>query len=183
MCWYCNPEKFKLQRTKNDITVYKVLRCEIVPRNEPYELTSWYYPSFVYSLGKIRYSDITISEMPNNLSGDMNSGNCIIVTKGLHSYIDLPKLSYKCLIADSYVYSYSGWNIPVAVECIIPAGSDYAINEYGEVISSQIIPIKIIPYNKLVLAETYCDNVIKDCGDINEKFHKAYEDIYKQLNK
>ena len=183
MCWYCNSEKFKLERAKNDITVYKVLRCEIVPKGEPYELTAWYYPSFVYSLGKIRYSDITISELPNNIPVDIINNNCIIITKGLHSYIDVPKLSYNSLIICSSVYSYSGWVCPVAVECIIPAGSDYAVNEYGEVISSRITPTKIIPYDKLVLMENCCDDVIENSGNINERFRKAYEDIYKQLNK
>lgn len=141
MCWICSTDKFKLQRAEEDIVVYKVLKLD----ND--KLHSPNFDCFIWIEGETYGSPIDIHTFKSGEHYYLEG------LQGIHSYQQEP-------IYDVYTESFVGRtfyspkrSMPASypqlegmcvAKCIIPKGTIYAINDYGEVISEKLKLIKVV---------------------------------------
>lgn len=135
MCWYSKKKK-AAQIAVEDILVYKVMYRK--PDNGGFRSL---YRRMDYELEKIYWTDVS----PISIDSPLYS---MMIKEGFHSYsIDKTKaiknnesqtltVIYKNgEFVDSTFFSV---NLVIA-ECIIPAGSKYYENDFGEIVSDRII--------------------------------------------
>lgn len=131
MCWksYKYSDK-KCRIAETDIRTFKILRLKK-------HTLSAYYQNYDYIIGKI-----------NSVNSLELIGNEIF--EGFHSY----NLNNDCLSVvggivvqakeGGFIDYYSRIDHIVKVECIIPKGSEYYENSFGEIVSNKLIVDKII---------------------------------------
>lgn len=100
-----------------DIVCYKTVSTDLI---------SIYY-DFQYQYGELYHSEFDIAQYQTR----------IVIEEGLHSY---KTSSYA---KDFLHFSCGNYDTKIVVECIIPAGSEYYMNE-SEYVSNQIIIVKSI---------------------------------------
>jgi hypothetical protein len=158
MCWKNDLEYFKLQISKKDIGVYKVICWD----TKIHYLRSWFYKcNYLDAFKSAQYSKISFEEVYNFVMG----------SEGFHSYIMLPYIYNDGISANYSFYKRYSSRIPLVVKCYIPKNALYASNG-KEVISSAIKFEKIIPISELV-------HVIGTTQDLN--FEEEYNDAYEYL--
>lgn len=140
MCWICSSDNFKLQNAQEDIVVYKVLQLENGKLHSPN------YNCFIWIEGETYGSPLDIHLFRANASYYLEG------LQGMHSYKQ--NLEYNAY-HEAYIFRrfYSPKrSVPVQynlnksmyiAKCVIPKGTTYAINEYGEVISERLQFIKL----------------------------------------
>ena len=150
MCWSCGFKKLSECKriARKDVHVRKFVNGS----KSPNKVMS-YFTGFVYKLGKTYYDDyISTLDWCNN-----SFGVCIFV--GFNSYSTECKIRRKERTTASgekkkysiEVYSPDGrefieWYEPkglLLMDCVIPKGTTYYINELGECVSERIKPIRI----------------------------------------
>lgn len=136
MCWRSNNPVKKI--AEENIHVFKIMK------NKENELRS-IYAQFLYEINKLYSSNIENPIKHHYKYYDIN--------KGFHSYsiqcklhITRDKAIYIISIyndvLDVFPSKINGWNI-VKINCIIPEGSEYYLNERGEFVSNKIKVISI----------------------------------------
>lgn len=124
MCWVSFKPPVKRVAEK-DILVYKVVN----PSPHKNECYSFFF-NFLYKFGVIYNTDIKIKYIDNGKDEYMWVGN-----EGFHSLSNKKAALYE---SEVYIFKCDTF----IVQCIIPKGSDYYINEYDEVISNSIIILR-----------------------------------------
>ena len=137
MCWQGN---FNPKIAEKDISVFKIVR-----KQTPFKVES-VYEKFPYYLGILYILKTVNSEIKScpDLVG------AYIVTEAFHSYLSDSVSVFK--YSDILYITPNIDNIKspldyfrlsdeslVRIECIVPKGSQYCINELGEVVSNKII--------------------------------------------
>jgi hypothetical protein len=118
MCWY-NSKELSPEISKEDIPVFKI--CKKSYDNKHVESK---YKHFIYELGKL-YTE--------NVNPHISSEGEQIINEAFHSYdICLKTVAWAMMNNDD-----------ILVEGIIPKGSIYYLNMFGEIASDQIILKKI----------------------------------------
>lgn len=134
MCWISKSAPIKLIAEK-DIPVFKIVEKTNQGRN----YWSIYYER-LYHLGEKVTSKIEIRDIYK-------------IERGLHSYIPEVKL----ILCGDYlsIKDLRGWYVDgfslslfnlAKMNCIIPKGSEYYVNERGEVVSNQL---KVIGFEEI----------------------------------
>ena len=146
MCWVTKNEDCLYRMTADkDIPVFKIVH----DADERPGYVSYYYGAF-YIEGQE-----STSYLEEPLTGQKKSYS---VNHGIHSYgSDIVKVSLgwhigeirvyviflgECLDACIYDQEYINAKDIYRLDCIIPKGSKYYLNEYGEYVSNKIIPVK-----------------------------------------
>lgn len=148
MCWYCkNNDLAKLKIAENDIKVFKVVE-RVTPR-----IVSYYVGSdgFVYGLVKNGENVVNGDGIFKYYGEIMFEGRTVY--GAIHSYSYNERFSKPFIEEDEFctilyigkdegymataTYDLSAFDTLI-MDCVIPAGSKYAINEKGEVISDTI---------------------------------------------
>lgn len=135
MCWY-SKEKKAAQIAREDILVYKIM----LQNPDTGRLKSLYY-GMKYEVGKVYWTDVSPISIDSPLYLEMK------IDKGFHSYsMDktmATKDKYQIVIYNmennGIVDSISFSDKLVIVKCIIPKGSKYYENDFGEIVSDRII--------------------------------------------
>ena len=141
MCWIGNNSSAFEMVAEKDIKVFKVV----------YVFPSGIYSPFrnyEYQIGKEEKSEFQIVRFLTEY----------MITSGLHSYSSKCQIHYGFVGHD--VLSPNGANIGVyrdqfprsitcVLQCLIPKGSKYYINELGECVSNKLIPVKLIELSRL----------------------------------
>lgn len=126
MCWTANKKSVKLQIADKEIPVFKVV----------YKDLSSVYAIFRYTIGKTYR--LKVLWLDNNE-----------INIGFHSYIpnvtlrpddDLVIIEFEGIYLD-----YQFWSNVAILECVIPIGAQYCVNEKGEVVSNQIKVLNVKP--------------------------------------
>ena len=143
MCWIENIKNLDLQIADKDIEVYKIvsdankLSCESLIQGFIYEANIGYV--------------MDAMELEESGLGDaFCNANLIYITKAYHSYTKIrftlkkPCSScstpeYKGIIAGNLLMPIRIDNPYYVATFVIPNGSQYAVNEQGEIISNQIM--------------------------------------------
>lgn len=142
MCWYTGNKNYRVARiAEKDIRVFKIVELDD-------NKIQAYFQDFIYGLVDSEENIVSWTELfPHSLYFDSNSAIGI----GYHSYSEkvftypvardnmFPFIDRLC-IADSFYILDPAIRI---MECVIPAGTEYFINEQGEIVSEIIRPIKI----------------------------------------
>lgn len=140
MCWQGN---FNPKIAEKDISVFKIVR-----KISPFKVAS-VYEKFPYHLDTLYILNTVNNEIVScpELCGTYDDK----VTEAFHSYlsdsVSVFKYSYILYITPNKVvdikspldYFYISDESLVRIECIVPKGSQYCINELGEVVSNKII--------------------------------------------
>lgn len=139
MCW--ESKKYKeIKTAEEDIKVFKIVDGKLGQIGEKNPKFTSCYQSFTYELDKA-YS-------VNRLEMRFTEMGTATIFEGLHSY-DLEQVEY---VNDSgYLGVYNKFTdtqcalicpmdkcVFVKLNCIIPKGSQYIINEWGEVVSNKL---------------------------------------------
>lgn len=137
MCWYC--DKLKIKTAKKDIPVWKIVRS--ITDNSYDNICKSLYKKYTYFKGILLTTPIEFEVKQNGIIG----------TIGLHSYSNKLKWEmsndnsifyvYKKRIfsnSKDYIIDNSAFNTRIA-RFHIPAGTQYAKNKDGEIISSAIV--------------------------------------------
>jgi len=172
MCWTKNASPLPPTPLVSDGTVKIFKVCKIRQEN----LCGYFYTSFNYILDKEYQTtiDVTYNEKRKTYTG----------TQGFHSYdaskckvklfeigsifggikrvsvgvvTCLDKSLYKItsyLLKDNYFKDESAY----LIEGYLPKGTQYYVNEYGEIISDKIVLSKIIPTNSIKNSQYYLNN-------------------------
>ena len=151
MCWFSGSKKLSKYRriARKDVLVRKL----VMATESPYKVVS-YFTGFEYELGKTYY-DSYLSIIHAN---EPQLGACIFV--GFNSYSTECKITRKEQTTVSgdkkkdeiEVYSPDGGELVecyeldnlLMIDCVIPKGATYYVNELGEYVSESIKPIRII---------------------------------------
>lgn len=129
MCWVTNS-KPEAHVADSDIKVYKIVRQ--TPRKNI--VNSLYYV-YTYKIGELFEMDEKI--IPG-LVLYSTPFQAYVINEGFHSYATFEKV--KMEFEDGITLAIDpGASMPVIVECIIPEGSRYYINNEDEVVSDKII--------------------------------------------
>lgn len=149
MCWKTNRInniKEHIVRTKNGLKVLKICLLDKDERIIPY----FYSDRLVYEMGKTYESEFEKYE---------NQSFKLQICEGLHSYNSKKVFFEKSKHPWSNIYYFDisnkygcirnfnfeiGFSRAVSVECVIPYGSKYYENEYGEIVSDTLIPKKFV---------------------------------------
>ncbi len=123
MCW--TSFKSPVRRiAEQDITCYKVI---FVAENKVIS----YYQEYEYEFEKLYTTEI---------SNVAENGYVFIIIQGFHSYEHCPKINSEGIESENgTVYKFYNMDTIDTVRCIIPKGSEYYINENGEIVSNAII--------------------------------------------
>lgn len=133
MCWATRLKPHILVAEK-DIPTIKILRST---------LESYYFSDFKYNIGEVKYSLLATPYHPIGFSEFLQ------IDYGLHSYhpdcgvVRTNLYIYVKLLKDSIITKYYDMAILVA-NCVIPEGSSYYLNEWGEYVSSRLKVISTI---------------------------------------
>jgi len=140
MCWESKKKCVRLLADK-DIHVFKI--CKKCRSNSNVVLPYFYSEKAVYQDGKTYESDRPIEILKEHkvLSLSLIKVNSIL--NGIHSYsCDCVILHYGDVFAitDKYGSTLETYksNVAVVVECSIPKGTAYYVNEHGEYVSDKI---------------------------------------------
>lgn len=141
MCWQTRY-KTKLKVAEDNIPVTKIVR---VSSNI---IQAYYVPEFIYSIGVVYHS---------KLDSPYLYGRSWRVQKGFHSYKPSCTIElYKAFCSDDWYCALVVKNLISVISdnygplyrddlgimsCVIPKGSKYYENEYGEIVSDTIKPI------------------------------------------
>lgn len=129
MCWITNS-KPEAHFADSDIKVYK-----IVTKTPRKNMVNSLYCGYTYKIGKLFEMEERI--IPGLVLSGAN-GKSYAIKKGFHSYATFEKVKMK--FEEEITYAINpGVGMLVIVECIIPEGSRYYINNEGEVVSDKII--------------------------------------------
>ena len=137
MCW--ESKKLKIKTAKKDIPVWKVVYADKDINGRYTNKCHSFYKFFEYIL-KVRNT----TQMS---FGVLNTKNTFVGNNGFHSYSNKVKYTINeinisvylnKLFSDYIICYYYRGNTTIA-KCHIPKGSKYAINEYSEIISNNIV--------------------------------------------
>ena len=151
MCWFSGSKKLSKYRriARKDVLVRKLVRVS----ENPNKVVS-YFTEFEYELGKTYYDE--------ELSILNGYGSCHYagIFVGFNSYSTECKITRKEQTTVSgdkkkdeiEVYSPDGGDLVeyyeldnlLMIDCVIPKGATYYVNELGEYVSESIKPIRII---------------------------------------
>ena len=122
MCWKTIYRKSKKPHiAKRNIKVFKVVIIEKNKEGNTIIRPKYRSKKLIYELNKQYDTQISIEEYTY----------LAIITKGFHSY------AYRLL-------KYKGTGYCEAImHCVIPKGTTYYLNEYGEYVSESLIPLSI----------------------------------------
>ena len=143
MCWIENIKRLDLQIADRDIEVYKIvldaskLSCGSLIQG------------FIYE-ANIRYEMDAMELEELSFGSAFGTSGLIYITKAYHSYtkirFTLKKLygpysrhGYKGIIAGNLLMPIRIDNPCYVATFVIPKGSQYAVNWYGEIVSNQIM--------------------------------------------
>lgn len=112
MCWN-NDEAIK-KIAKNNFTVYKLVKFDT------FDTCKSLVYNYVYTFKKLHKLEHSIIVKEKN--------NICFIDEGFHSYTNSRILSFVEDIISGCI-----------VECTIPKGAEYYVNNYGEAVSNQII--------------------------------------------
>jgi len=150
MCWKTR----KVERTEKKISPESGVRVfKIVSLRKGEYLYAAYHGDFEYKLGKVAVSHMEISFK--------HEWDVSFVEEAIHSYLSDNVIVWKTSscgiysiynIVDGGIDSTLDWFIDdighgtkrVVMEGIIPPGTPYYVNEYGEVISEQLLPTNVV---------------------------------------
>lgn len=148
MCWICNNKPEQLV-AKEDITVYKVV--QVYPNGKILS----YFHDFPYKLGEIYNTTIAVKHFKDYYN------DFYFIEQGLHSYnydleIGIDPFIVTTTLTDSSGARYYGIGI-YGVLCIIPKGTEYYVNELGDVVSTRIklIALSTKELNDLKMGEYF----------------------------
>jgi len=145
MCW--ESKKYKeIKTAEEDIKVYKIVDGKLDQIGEKNPKFASCYQRFTYELDK-EYS-------VNRLEMCFTEMGTATILEGLHSY-DLEQVEYNNMSVNvndmAYLRVYNKFTnalcalvsptekcVFVKLNCIIPKGSQYIINEWGEVVSNKL---------------------------------------------
>lgn len=158
MCFLADKLERNPKVAIKDINVYKIVK------NHPIigAVCSVYHTSFFWELNKVFHEDMKTASYGANYSSLVTS-----VDNGFHSYSPEKTFlrinhsrSYNVLhvfsdkgtvgIIDGHAESDVYWKLAL-LKCVIPAGSHYYENSYGEIVSDTIMPIscELVDFDKL----------------------------------
>lgn len=150
MCWKTR----NIERTEKKISPESGVRVfKIVNLRKGKYIYAAYHRDFKYKLGKVAVSHREIS-FKHEL-------DVSFVEEAIHSYLSdsvIVRKTSSCVIysidnmVDGSIYSKLDWFIDnighgtrmVVMEGIIPHGTPYYVNEYGEVISEKLLPTNVV---------------------------------------
>ena len=132
MCWTTNKIP-KLEIADKDISVFKI----VTPK-----LEAFFHRGFQYEIGVLSVSTL-VKPIFKAIDKGLHSysSNLIITNDNFSNY-------YRCRairiwLSDSYFIEYpDDPDLTIKMDCIIPKGSTYYLNEYGEYISNYLKPLK-----------------------------------------
>jgi hypothetical protein len=139
MCWITKKKEYIERRVADsDIHVFKICYRYIDDKTDWYE--SAYY-NYVYEIGRHYRQELGIPDL-NEFDNDY------IIDEGFHSYdassvrIGLSGCDHIQVILKSRfggIFKNSSIRTVVRLNCIIPKGASYYVNEEGEYVSSELI--------------------------------------------
>lgn len=138
MCW--ESKKLKIKTAKKDIPVWKIVHADKDIHGRYTNKCHSFYKSFEYTL--------KVGNTTQMSFGVLNTKNTFVGNNGFHSYSNKVKYTIhennnisvylnKLFFDYTICYYYRG-NTTIA-KCHIPKGSKYAINEFDEIISNNIV--------------------------------------------
>ena len=147
MCWK-SYDKPVMKTAKKDMTVYKILRVEIV-KNDSSTICSPFFPT-CWELGEEYELDKLITPEKTQITKWLTSW---YIDEGFHTFSEKPrlkKIKNKDVIGDGWwnvdnvnvIFNdkFINKNIELAVfKCTIPKGSIYYENEHHNVVSDRLI--------------------------------------------
>ena len=138
MCW--ESKKLKIKTAKKDIPVQKIVHADKDISGKYTNKCHSFYKFFEYIL-KVRNT----TQMS---FGVLNTKNAFIGKNGFHSYSNKVKYTisennnisvYLNKLFSNYTICYYYRDNTTIAKCHIPKGSKYAINEFEEIISNDIV--------------------------------------------
>lgn len=141
MCWIGKNNSAFEMVAEEDIKVFKVVYTFPFGIYSPFR-------NHEYQIGKEEGADFQIVRFLTEF----------MITRGLHSYSSKCQIRYGFVGHD--VLSPNGTNIGVyrdqfprsitsVLQCLIPKGSKYYINEHEEYVSNKLIPVKLMELSRL----------------------------------
>lgn len=137
MCWITYDKKYKdFKVAEEDIPVFKVVRK--IP-------LSSYYTNYLYILNEVHTTE------PIKINHSLiYHGEEWKIQKGFHSYSVECTTEISCgqniqvysSDDDAILLDYYKMSNTCKLECLIPKGSLYYVNEWGEYVSESILPFK-----------------------------------------
>ena len=135
MCWISRINNI-IRVAEEDIECFKIVRL-----NSGKILS--YFQEFEYSIDSLYSIKTSLKIYKKDYFG-------YVITEGFHSYSKSsninPKASLGFFIVTSYrnaILEYYSKEIALIAKCIIPKGSEFIMNEDGEIVSTSIIIKKI----------------------------------------
>ena len=137
MCW--ESKKLKIKIAKKDIPVWKIVHADKDISGKYTNICRSFYQFFEYILKVINTTQMSFKVL--------NTKNIFIGINGFHSYSNKVKYTINKhhisvyinkLFSDYTICYYYRGNTTIA-KCHIPKDSKYAINEFGEIISNDIV--------------------------------------------
>lgn len=158
MCWITYND-LDVKVADEDIEVFKVVK--IIPCDGFMELKPWFFTAqetygAVSRNGKVYIIGDGLHTMSRNLFFENGKGNSTYCNEAFHSY---SKDFFDVTVNDRYINLYAKGTIhcidfyksktSLVMNCIIPKGTKYAVNEIGEVISEAI---KVVRFSKIIVS-------------------------------
>ena len=133
MCWITRKEELtKPKIAKRNIKCFKIVRGD-------YDSNASFFMAFKYEEGK----EYSMDKLAENAKYEA-SFDCYTVNEGFHSYPmfedDCNKLEYVFHVESPTLYT--AYSIK-CMECVIPKGSRYYVNEKKEMVSERLLVKKI----------------------------------------
>ena len=138
MCW--ESKKLKIKTAKKDIPVWKIVHADKDINGKYTNICRSFYKFFEYTLKVGNTTQMSFDVI--------NAKNTFVGNNGFHSYSNKVKYTINenniisvylnKLFSDYTICYYYRGNTTIA-KCHIPKGSKYAINEFEEIISNDII--------------------------------------------
>jgi hypothetical protein len=161
MCWSTRIKKYASQKdATEDIKTFKVVTKDNYGHYIPY----YYGIDFSYEVGRThRHTKPIHIDIVDYSSGLDEQNEIYEINEGLHSYnCDKVKLIWHPHICQFAVESKYQWTYYTAdsylfstdlykMNCIIPAGTTYYENEYGEIVSNVL---KVLSIDELMASAT-----------------------------
>lgn len=158
MCWITHHD-LDVKVADEDIEVFKVVRK--IPCDGFMELKPWFFTAreaygSVSRNGKAYIIGDGLHTMNSNLFFEKGKGTETYCNEAFHSY---SKDFFDVKVTDKYVNLYAKGTIncidfyksktSLVMDCIIPKGTKYAVNELGEVVSESI---KVVRFSKTIVS-------------------------------
>jgi hypothetical protein len=139
MCWY---GKATPKIAKDDIPCKKIVGKHETKRNVYVPFFRSPYTDMTYHIGKTYMAKVGISYYID--LSTVFRRNEDLITTGIHCYandvkiFDSKPLGYKTVKIGRFNTLYTYKNNPVVLCCIIPKGTVYYENEYGEIVTEKL---------------------------------------------